>query len=278
MTRTRCHQGLTPVHPKLEEHVAWRKTISPLLTDVNDNVMEICQYGFEEMVNNVVSHSGARQVTLHVNRTAVEIRFMIKDDGIGIFQKIQNSFGFDDPRHALLELSKGKMTSDPDRHTGEGIFFTSRMFDRFIIYSGTLFYSRKNGRDDWMIEVEDTDQQDGTIIILTISPDAPQTSSEIYDRFAVGEERDFSKTHVPIKLAKYEKELLLSRSQARRVLARFERFSEVLLDFADVEQIGQAFADEIFRVYRREHPVLEIMSINASAEVQMMINRVIQEA
>jgi hypothetical protein len=78
---------------------------------------------------------------------------------------------------------------------------------------------------------------------------------------------------VLIKLAKYEKEQLLSRSQARRVLARFERFEEVLLDFSDVEMIGQAFADEIFRVYQREHPDIRIIPISASPAVESMIAR-----
>jgi RNA polymerase sigma-70 factor (ECF subfamily) len=36
-----------------------------------------------------------------------------------------------DERHAILELSKDQLTTDPARHTGDGIFFTSRMFDSF---------------------------------------------------------------------------------------------------------------------------------------------------
>ena len=38
-----------------------------------------------------------------------------------------------DKRQALFELSKGKFTTDPSRHSGEGVFFTSRMFDDFEI-------------------------------------------------------------------------------------------------------------------------------------------------
>ena len=37
----------------------------------------------------------------------------------------------------------GKLTTDPHRHTGEGIFFTSRAFDCFEIRSGELRFSRR---------------------------------------------------------------------------------------------------------------------------------------
>jgi len=36
-------------------------------------------------------------------------------------------------------LAKGKLTTDPKRHSGEGIFFSSRMFDEFDILSGGVF-------------------------------------------------------------------------------------------------------------------------------------------
>ena len=263
------------VTPRLEEHIAWRETISPLLSDVADNVIQICQHGFEEMVNNVVSHSDGQTLTIEITRTAVRVEVTVSDDGVGIFNNIQKTFGYDDPRHALLELSKGKVTSDPDRHTGEGVFFTSRMFDEFNILSGELFFSRRNDHDDWLIEVEDlTFTSTGTRVFMAIHPQATQTSKEIFDRFASGEDWSFSKTHVPIILARYEKEQLLSRSQARRVLARFERFREVILDFKGVEQIGQAFADEIFRVFHREHPEIQILTLFANADVQQVISRV----
>jgi hypothetical protein len=44
------------------------------------------------------------------------------DHGVGIFEKIMKHFNLADAREALLELSKGKLTSDPRNHSGEGIF------------------------------------------------------------------------------------------------------------------------------------------------------------
>jgi hypothetical protein len=81
----------------------------------------------------------------------------------------------------------------------------------------------------------------------------------------------FTRTHVPIALGQYPGEQLVSRSQAKRILARVDRFSEVLLDFQGVQEIGPAFADEIFRVYQNTHPDMKIAAIRANERVMGMI-------
>ena len=259
----------------LEEDLLWRETILPLVRPVPENVLDICQWGFTEMVNNAVDHSESQLLEVQVTTTAATILLVIRDDGIGIFNKIQMYHQLHDPRHALLELSKGKLTSDKSKHSGEGIFFTSRMFDKFMIESGELAFCRFNKKDDWLLQVEDTAHRQGTLIYLQISRTAEQTAQEVQDKFALPSgDFDFSKTHVPIKLALYEGERLVSRSQAKRLLARVDKFREVLLDFSDVETIGQAFADELFRVFVSEHPSIEVIPIHAKPQIQGMITRV----
>ncbi len=261
------------VTSNLEEDVIWRERVLPLMTGVSENVLSICQYGFTEMLNNVVSHSKSKRALIGIERNAINIGIIVTDYGVGIFKKIQNAFNYADPRHALLELSKGKLTSDQKGHTGEGIFFTSRMFDDFEILAGNLFYSRTNTGDDWLIEVGERPHKVGTTIFMEIHPNVKRTMKGVFDQYASGKDSGFSKTHVPIKLARYETEQLLSRSQARRVLARFERFKEVMLDFEGVDIIGQAFADEIFRVYQLEHPETKIFYVSATSEIVRMIKR-----
>ena len=267
------HGDVIAVTPGLEEHITWRNNIMPYLGDLADNVLEACEYGFTEMVNNVVSHSDAKELTVQIERTPASISLDVKDNGIGIFEKLQQTFGYDDPRHALLELSKGKVTSDPQRHTGEGIFFTSRMFDGFSIWSGSLFYTRLNKDNDWLVEVEDRNRFRGTWVMMNIDARSTVSAKAVFDQYSSGENYDFSRTHVPIRLAKYDRETLLSRSQARRVLARFDRFTEVLLDFDGVDSIGQAFADEIFRVFCREHPEIQVFPLNTSPAIDEMIRK-----
>ena len=81
------------------------------------------------------------------------------------------------------------------------------------------------------------------------------------------------KTTVQLSLERSKNEDLITRSQAKRVLSRFDRFREVVLDFNGVTSIGQAFADEIFRVYKQSHPEVVILAINTTAEVDKMISR-----
>ena len=87
------------------------------------------------MFNNAIDHSGGTEIVF-VTKTAAQTTITIKDNGIGIFKKIQAAMNLLDERHAILELAKGKLTTDPKRHTGEGIFFTSRLVDSFDIVSG----------------------------------------------------------------------------------------------------------------------------------------------
>ena len=90
-----------------------------------------------------------------------------------------------------------------------------------------------------------------------------------------GEDEDyaFNKTIIPVNMARIDKENLISRSQAKRLLVRIEKFKYVFFDFKNVESIGQAFADEIFRVYRQRHPNITIAYQNTNNTVEGMIKR-----
>ena len=81
---------------------------------------------------------------------------------------------------------------------------------------------------------------------------------------------DFSKTIVPIKLARCGNKLLISHSQAKRLIARFDRFRVDILDFDGVHEIGPAFASELFREYRNAHPNVELSPINVAAQIERM--------
>ncbi|TKJ30025.1 MAG: ArsR family transcriptional regulator [Chloroflexi bacterium B3_Chlor] len=261
------------ITPDLAEDTIWRQRIRPLLEGVPANVLTICEYGFTEMLSNVVDHSEGDTAIVTMTRSAARMRIAVLDDGIGIFRKIQTELGLDDQRHAILELSKGKLTTDPQQHTGEGIFFTSRAFDHFQILSGDLFFAHDTLGDDWLLETEDTGP--GTYVILKIDPRSDRRLQEVFDRYAAeADDFGFTRTRVPVTLVRYGQENLVSRSQAKRLLARFERFREVILDFKGVDTIGQAFADEIFRVYPQKHPEVHLVPLNVKEQVANMIGRV----
>jgi len=261
--------------PDLAEDQVWREGVVPLLPELPRNVYDICQYGFTEILNNAIHHSGGTRVECAVHVTAISIGLWVIDDGVGIFKKVKNEAGLEDERHAILELSKGKLTTDPQHHTGEGIFFTSRIFDRFAIRSGELSLHHQEPGGDWLIDVPG-DAPPGTAIKMEVSRDSTRTIKEVFELYASSED-DFSfcKTRVPVQLLRYGEENLISRSQARRLLARFDRFREILLDFAGVNMIGQAFADEIFRVFCSEYPQIRLYYINTNEDVVRMIRRAI---
>lgn len=255
----------------LDEHRLWMSDIAPLVADLPTNVVDMLRYGVTEMVNNAIDHSEGRSVSVLVERNALRTLMRVSDDGEGIFHRIQRLLNLYDPREAILELAKGKLTTDPARHSGEGVFFASRIFDRFSIMSRNLHSSHEAASDDWLMDGEG--EVEGTSVTMMLSNDSKRTIKSVFDEFAAPEEYTFAKTIVPVRLAQHEGEKLVSRSQAKRLTMRFERFQTVMLDFAGVEEIGQAFADEVFRVFQASHPGLEMLPMNAVPAVQNMINR-----
>jgi anti-sigma regulatory factor (Ser/Thr protein kinase) len=263
----------------LEEDKIWREEVRPLLPDVSTNALTICEYGLTEMINNVIDHSEGSKVCVELKYDLDKIQLRVTDDGVGIFKKIQSKFGLDDQRHAILELSKGKLTTDPEHHTGEGVFFTSRIFDFFGILSNCLFFAHNTDGNDWLLE-RDTSRGDetGTMIVMEVSPYSTRTVQSVFNAYANADgDFGFSRTHIPVALAKYGDENLVSRSQAKRLLARVDRFKEIVFDFKGVETIGQAFADEIFRVFQRQNPQIHLHPMNANEQVQGMISRAINQ-
>jgi len=261
-----------PLNGNLEEDRVWDSDIKPLLLELPDNVRDIWIYGFTEMLNNAIDHSSGEQVTIHVEKTAIDTEIVIWDDGEGIFKKIQRELNLQDERHAVLELAKGKLTTDPDRHSGQGIFFTSRMFDRFTICSGNVYFSHEfNESEDWVLERHQL--RVGTGVFMKLANNTARQSKQVFDSFSTGDDYAFTKTVVPVELAQYGDEKLVSRSQAKRLLTGVDKFKVVVFDFSGVEAIGQAFADEVFRVFKKQHPEIELLRMNTNQSVDQMIRR-----
>jgi anti-sigma regulatory factor (Ser/Thr protein kinase) len=276
-----------PVSPALHEDEVWQGYLAPELSDLPDNVKRICQHGLTEMINNVIDHSGASQVVIHLRRSKGKIQLNVLDNGIGVFEKIRTAMGLADFKDASLELYKGKFTTDPTRHSGEGIFFTSRAFDLFALSANGCAWTRigaeiakpgapefENFRHDGE-GVASVVGLGGTMVRLEIDEKSSRQLKDVFDSASVNPGHDFAfdKTSFPLAAAQTATGALVSRSQAKRVLARLENFKAVELDFAGVAEIGQAFADEIFRVFRAAHPGVALSWINAAPDVERMIRR-----
>ncbi|MGE0347960.1 STAS-like domain-containing protein [Hydrogenophaga sp.] len=261
------------ITPDLAEHEVWEQFVEPMVRMLPTNVKGIWNHAFTEMFNNAIDHSGSPHALVTIERTAASTSIHIDDEGVGIFKKLKQELDLESESHAIFELSKGKLTTDPKNHSGEGIFFTSRMLDLFTIMSGELYFSHRHDfSNDWLLDMGKPTS--GTTVSMALNNHSSRTTRKVFDQYS-GTDGDygFNKTVIPVALAQYGEDALVSRSQAKRVLARVNLFERVVFDFEGVREIGQSFADQIFRVYASEHPGIELTCINASPAVDAMIRR-----
>jgi hypothetical protein len=270
-----------PLNPETAEDKVWKDNFQKDFETLPENVRDICEYGFLEMLNNAIDHSEGSGVLIRTEWEPDSIKIVIHDDGIGIFRKIKNILNLDDERESALHLSKGKFTTDPEHHTGEGIFFTSRAFDDFFVISDAMSYSRDNLDEDWFIEEAKDPNWKGTVFIMIISSKSERKLQKIFAEYSNEDSKgipEFDQTHIIVKLSKLGDERYISRSQARRIVLGLEKFKYVNLNFRNVSTVGQGFVDEVFRVFQSKYPKIKIKYTNANDDVKFMIERSLPSA
>lgn len=257
----------------LEEHLVWEEVVRtvPAVQTLRDNVRSILQYALTEMVNNAIEHSGSSGVRVSVWQTDSTIAFEVVDGGVGAFAHVRARLELPDDFAALQEISKGKVTTMPEGHAGEGIFFTSKAVDVFVLESGRLRWVVDNVRRDEAagdVPVE----RSGTLVRWEIDQDADRELRELFDAYTDRETLAFSRSRVVVHL--FERGArFISRSEAKRLTSGLERFSEVVVDFSGVTEVGQGFVDELFRVWDGQRPGSKLVPVNASRAVEAMIRR-----
>ena len=254
----------------LGEDAPWANDFAPYFT-FPAAVNRMMQYSFCELVNNAIDHSGGSQVTVSLRQTASQAQLLVSDDGRGLFSRIAETFATAAPRLAMLELSKGKLTSLPQRHSGQGLFFTSKLADVFDLHANEVAFQQR-GWDGRGWRTQHALKREGTSIYAAIALDTARTLESVrkaysLDGFGVG----FERTVVPLRLITSDVAGLESRAQARRVGARLNEVRRAELDFNGVPDVGHAFADELFRVLAREQPALEMVAVNMSSAVAAML-------
>ena len=262
------------ITPDLSEDRVWRSDIEPFVASFADNVQRIWMYCFSEIFNNAIEHSGGSNITVKVSQDVLNTKIIIQDDGIGIFNKVSAHLGIDDLREVVTEIAKGKFTTDKKHHSGEGIFFTSRTVDVFFIWSYKISWMHYFDKADWVFDENTENEYKGTSVSLTLANKTDRILKDIFDKFG---NPDFDSTVIPVVLMDSSSMGLVSRSQARRLLSRLESFKNVVLDFKGVSEIGQAFADEIFRVFQSYHPEIKISTVNTVPDVDSMIQRALNK-
>lgn len=240
---------------------------------VKRNVQDIFNFAFSEMLNNAIDHSESRDIEVELYKDGNDLIFEVRDTGIGVFRSIKEKRKLDTELSAIQDLLKGKTTTMPQAHSGEGIFFTSKMADVFILDSYEYRLRIDNSLPDIFVESLKPLKR-GTRVKFRISLGSKRHTTDIFQRYVSNRDTlAFDKTDVQIKLYTMGT-IHVSRSQARRVLAGLDKFKTIILDFDQVPTVGQGFADEIFRVFAARHPEIIIKSINMNEAVQFMIDRV----
>lgn len=238
------------------------------------NVFSIWRYAFTEMMNNAIEHSHAEGIVVNVIVDAVSTFISVFDNGIGIFNNIQEFVKKEENKEITLEeaaqlLFAGKFTTAKSMHSGEGIFFTSHLMDSFMIFSEKVTFSRTPFKD---IQFELCETFKGTTVFMALDNHSKKTTKEVFNRFSSVEE-GFIKTQIPIAHL-FPNGSPVSRSEARRLGELVLKFKEIDLDFTNVEELGQAFCHELFIVWQARNPEKQLNILNANEDVLNMINRV----
>lgn len=254
----------------LEEHTVWERLQAQApVRGATKEALDISRYAFTELLNNAIDHSSGTTVTVRWEASAEQIRAEIGDNGIGAFERIRRDLGLSDHRSALAEVTKGKVTTQPNRHSGEGLFFTSRAVDYFDLQANHLRWTVDNRRGDFAMGV--SSYAPGTRAAFEVDPRTARRLEDVFKAYT-DDQLQFSRTTVRVKLFESGSSFV-SRSEAKRLLTGLERFLEVQIDFDKVESVGQGFADEVFRVWAKQHPDVRLVPVNMNDGVALMVGR-----
>jgi hypothetical protein len=259
----------------LDENEIWGnekrvvRNLDAEILEIN-NVVQILNFAFTEMVNNAIDHSRGTNVIVRWFLEPNRIVFEVEDDGVGAFATIREERNLADDFEALGDLSKGKQTTDPDRHSGLGIFFTSRMVTRFVLSAGQISWVVDNEIDDvawgWLKKT-----RIGTLVRCEIRLDTTIAPRDVYAELSNPATGRYDKTTIHVDLFKEHGGSFVSRTEAKAIGTRLEGFEDIELDFAGISEIGQGFADQLFRVWARENPSSRLVPINANPAILAMI-------
>ena len=260
---------------ELDENEVWGtekgtlRDLDPEILKVK-NVVQILNFAFTEMVNNAIDHSRGTNVIVRWFLDSDRITFEVEDDGVGAFTTIREQRNLANDFEALGDLSKGKQTTDPDRHSGLGIFFTTRMVNRFVLSAGQISWTVDHEIDDmawgWLEE-----SRTGTLVRCEVSRDTTVAPRDVYAKLSNPVTGRFDKTTIHVNLFKEHGGSFVSRTEAKAIGTRLEGFEEIELDFARISDIGQGFADQLFRVWARDNPLSRLVPINANPVILTMI-------
>jgi len=257
----------------LDEATPWQRDFARCFV-LPPALLRMVQQAFCELVNNAIDHSEGTSVTVSLRQTPSQVQLLVSDNGRGLFDKIGATFELPDAATAMLELSKGKLTTAPAGHTGRGLYFTSRMADVFDLHANEAAFQRR-AWDEGAWRAARPLLRQGTSVYAAFALDTLRTvESVLNDSSASGTGVGFERTRVPLRLLASAGCGLESRAQARRVAMRLAEFEHAEVDFTGLAHISHSFADELFRVIGRQQPAMKLSAVNMLPAVAAMVDSI----
>jgi hypothetical protein len=252
----------------LAEDQVWRELAPQLALESYPAARAVTQYVFTEMLNNAIDHSDGTRAWVRIWESDAALVIEISDDGVGAFRRLVDGKDLPNLYAAVQELTKGKQTTAPDRHSGEGIFFSSKAVDLFSLAANGIVWTVDNLRADHAVGTSRTTT--GTVVRLEIDPHTQLDLGSLFRRFT--DDTQFTRTRPVVKLFSIGVQFV-SRSEAKRLLVGMDQFTDVEVDFTGVDSVGQGFVDEMFRVWPQAHPQVTLTPINMNEAVKFMVTR-----
>ena len=138
-----------------------------IFSGLSVNVVEIIDSSFTELLNNAIVHSGAESINIKMKREQDFISTEITDNGIGIFKKIMEHFSLKNELEAIQQILRGKLTTFPESHAGQGLYNVSKSCDSFVIHSGRKKFMLNNIVNE--MSIKDAREIKGTRIKFSIN-------------------------------------------------------------------------------------------------------------
>lgn len=270
--RLRSVRRRYPIETAAEDEI-WREVSQQIaqIRPLGDREEQALRYAASEILNNAIDHSGGQSVTVDADLRAIgTVVVRVVDDGVGVFQKVCRDFGYASAQEAIVQLEKGKLTSDPSRHSGEGLFFSSKAVSRFRLESDGVAWVVDSMVGDSALAPSEV--RSGTQVVLEVIRGQTPFLPDVFAAYTSPKTLRFVRTRTTIALSAFGSSLV-SRSEAKRVTARLPEFEHVTLDFSGVEMVGQGFCDEVFRVFATAHPDVVLEPVGMNDMVEFLVRR-----
>src|SRR3989344_3286604 len=172
------------INKNLEEHLVLEEVENnfPRIFKLNEHIRNIFTYAFSEMFNNAIEHSQSKAIQVDVGVEGKRLFFSVRDWGIGVFRNIMHERKLRSEIEAVQDLLKGKVTTQPRAHSGEGIFFTSKAADLFVLNSYGHRLTINNQQNDVGIRRNHKGTR-GTQVYFAIALDTDKHLNDVFKRY-----------------------------------------------------------------------------------------------